>query len=307
MIAKFFSKKKPVHFIILTSVLFFAFLLTLITAENQEINFIFFLKQTSLFGVCFLSLFIFDFLTGRNNLTKKNSYSLLLFCLFLILIPDSFLEPKILVANMFILFALRRIISIRSKKQLKKKLFDAAFWITLAAILSFWASLFYILIFVALFIFKISDIKNWIIPFLGILTVLIIQFSIVLLLNEPIMPLEYYLPKTSFDFSTLNTYRIIVAGTIFFSYFLWSLVFYLKKIKSKSKNYKASYILILVAALISFTILVIKTNKTGADFLFMTAPLAIIVANYIEVIQEKWFKELLIWVLILAPFITLLL
>lgn len=307
MIATFFSKAKPIHFVIIALVMFIVFTITVILSFGNEISFVEFLKQFVLFGVCFLSLFIFDFLIGKNHLTKKNSYHLLFFCLFHVLIPQSFLEPKILLANLFILFALRRIISIRSKKQLKKKLFDAAFWITLATLLSFWASLFYILIFVALFVFKISDVKNWIVPFLGILTVLIIGFAMLLLLNQPIMPIGYYLPKVSFDFSTLNSNQIIVASTIFFSYFLWSLVFYLKNLKTKSKNYKASNVLILIAALIAIAVIVLKPNKSGAEFLFLIAPLSIIVANYVELIKEKWFKEVLIWILILAPIVTLML
>ena len=307
MIAKFFSKTMPIHFVIITIVLFFAFTITVFQATDINLDFVQILKQGSLFVVCFFSLFIFDFLTGKNNLTKKNSYHLLLYCLFIILIPQSFLEPKILIANLFILFALRRVISLRSKKEQKKKIFDAAFWVTLATLLCFWASLFYIIIFAALFILKISDVKNWIIPFLGILTVFVIGFSFVVLTNYPLMPIEYYIPKVSFDFSTLNSKYVIVASTIFFTYFLWSLIFYLKILKSKSKNYKVSYILILVAALISLAIIIISPNKSGSEFLFLIAPLSIIVANYIELIKEKWFKEVLIWILIIAPIVTLLL
>ena len=301
MIAKFFSKSNPIHFVITSLVLLIVFTITIILSAKQELSVSYFLKQCFLFGVCFFSLFIFDFLIGKNNLTKKNSYHLLFFCLFIILIPQTFLEYKILIANLFILFALRRIISMRSKKYLKKKLFDAAFWITLAALLSFWAAMFYILIFAALFVYKISDVKNWIIPFLGILTVLIIGFCAILLLNQPIMPLGFYIPEVSFDFSTLNANHIIIASTIYFTYFLWSLIFYLKNLKSKSKNYKASYVLILIAALIALTIIILKPEKSGAEFLFLMAPLAIIVANYIELIQERWFREVLIWILILAP------
>ena len=68
-----------------------------------------------------------------------------------------------------------------------------------------------------------------------------------------------------------------------------------------------SYILILVAALISLAIIIISPNKSGSEFLFLIAPLSIIVANYIELIKEKWFKEVLIWILIIAPIVTLLL
>ena len=64
---------------------------------------------------------------------------------------------------------------------------------------------------------------------------------------------------------------------------------------------------IFVMMLIAFTIVIIAPAKAGSEFLFLFPPLAVIVTNYIEMIQEKWFKELFLLVLIIAPFILLML
>jgi hypothetical protein len=64
---------------------------------------------------------------------------------------------------------------------------------------------------------------------------------------------------------------------------------------------------VLLAALIAIAILVIVPQKSGAEFLFLFAPLSIIMANYMEIISEKWFKEILIWMLMLVPLINLML
>ncbi|WP_417865382.1 DUF6427 family protein [Xanthomarina gelatinilytica] len=308
MISSFFSKAKPIHFVAVTLLLLVAFTYTKAIHIKQSVDVLFIFKQFLLFGVCIFSIFVFDFLSGKNDLTKNNSYKILFFSLFMVMMPQTFLNSKLLVANLFILFALRRIISIRSKKQINKKVFDAAFWISLATLLSFWCSLYYILIFAALFLYTVADVKNWIIPFIGILTVGVITVSFLVLTNTDVI--TYFSSintAVGFDFSMLNSSQIVLSSTVILSYFVWAVFFYVLNIKSKSKSYKPSYFLVLLAALIAIAILVIVPQKSGAEFLFLFAPLSIIMANYMEIISEKWFKEILIWMLMLVPLINLML
>ncbi|MCB0445053.1 MAG: hypothetical protein KDC68_05265, partial [Gelidibacter sp.] len=193
------------------------------------------------------------------------------------------------------------------QKEIKKKLFDAAFWITIATLFYFWASLFYILIFAALFLYSISDIKNWIIPFVAIICVLIIGASYMIVMQIDFETYLNGLVTFSFDFSPLNSKRIIIAATLLFSYGVWALFYYVKNIKNKSKSYRPSYVLIIISLLLALLIITISPNKNGSEFIFLFAPLAIIFSNYLEVVSEKWFKEGLIIVLILVPIIMLML
>ncbi|MEO8933513.1 MAG: DUF6427 family protein [Xanthomarina sp.] len=308
MISSFFSKAKPIHFVVVSLLLFIAFTITKIYNIKGTVNLVLIIEQILLFGVCFFSIFIFDFLSGKNDLTKSNSYKILFFSLFMVLMPQTFLDSKLLIANLFILLALRRIISIRSEVFINKKVFDAAFWICLATLLSFWASLYFILLFAALLLYTVVDVKNWIIPLVGILTVAVLTVIFLLLTNTDIIAYFYNLnTDISFDFSSLNTKQIVVSSTVILSYFVWAVFFYINSIKSKSKSYKPSYLLVLLAALIAITIIVIIPQKTGAEFIFLFAPLSIIMANYLEIISEKWFKEILILALILVPIINLML
>ncbi|GGH37937.1 membrane protein [Mangrovimonas yunxiaonensis] len=307
MISSFFSKAKPIHFLVVSLALLLAFVLAKVHLATMVLSPLSVLQQTGVFLVCLFSVFVFDFVTGKNNLTKKNSYRILFFTLFLIMIPQAFLRAEILMANLFILLAMRRIISMRSKKELKKKLFDAAFWISLATLLYFWACLFFILIFAALFVYRIADIKNWIIPFTSALCVTIIAVAFQLVVGENRMLFNWLDYGISFDFTNLNAKHIIISTTIILSYFVWSLFYYLKSLKAKAKSYKPAYVLVLIAVLIATIILVVSPEKTGAEFVFMFAPLAIIFTNYIETVSEKWFKEILIWILILTPFLSLIL
>jgi hypothetical protein len=285
--------------------------LVFITAKYYNINKPFglnvLIKQTSLLAVCLSSVFVLDFLVSRNNLTKKNSYKILIFGLFVALLPETILNSKLLLANFFILLALRRILSLRSNKDIKKKLFDASFWICIATLFYFWSILFYVLIIAALILYSIVDIKNWIVPFIGALTVVIIGVSYMIIMDYNILDYSNNLISFSFDFSSLNSKRIVVSATIILSYGVWSLLYFVRHLKAKSKKSRPSFLLIIFAVAIGLLIIAVSPNKNGSEFLFLFAPLSIIVTNYLETISEKWFKEVLLLGLIVTPILILLL
>ena len=287
--------------------LLIVFVVTKITTLTEPFSVELLLKQSFLFGVCLASLFVLDFFVSKNNLTKRNSYKILMFGLFVAVLPESLGNSKLLIANLFILLALRRIISLRSRKEIKKKLFDAAFWISLATLLFFWASLFYILIFLALFLHSIEDIKNWIIPLIGILCVAIIAASYMIVTGIDFEPYLHGFFDVSFDFTSLNSKRIIIAVTLLLSYGVWASFYFMRSIKQQLKSYRPSFVIVIVSSLIALTIIVVSPYKDGSEFIFLFAPLAIIMSNYLEIIPEKWFKEGLILVLILASLLNLLL
>lgn len=276
-------------------------MVTRINNLEDSLDLLLILKQLGFYTIVLASLIVLNFLVSKNNLTKKNSYKLLLFSLFLIVIPITFQINTILISNLFILLALRRIISLRSNIKIKKKLFDAAFWIGIASLFYFWAILFFLLIIVALIFYSLGQIKNWIIPFIGLFTVIIIIVSFSMLIDNHFSEASNYFNTISFDFSTYNILYLIIGITILTSLGLWSLFFYIKNLKRIIKRDRSSHILIVVVLLISAVIVLIAQNKNGSEFIFMFAPLTVIMANYLESIKEQWFAELFLWVLILTP------
>ena len=301
MITRFFSTSKPIHLVIVIFLTLAVFLVTRINNLEGSIGLVLILKQLGVYIVVLISIFALDFLVNKNHLTKKNSYKILLFSLFLIVMPIAFQTDNILIANLFILLAIRRIISLRSSISVKKKLFDAAFWIGIASLFYFWAILFFILIIAALFFYSLNNFKNWIIPFVGLLSIVIIITSYSIIKNHEFTDLLNYFDTISFDFTKYNVLNLIIGITILTSLGLWTLFFYIKNLKEKIKRYRPSHILIIVTILISVAIVLIAPNKNGSEFIFMFAPLSVIMANYIESIKEQWFAELLIWILILTP------
>ncbi|MEZ4801596.1 MAG: DUF6427 family protein [Gelidibacter sp.] len=307
MISKFFSQARPIHFVVISTFLLLVFIASKMYAIHEPFSFQLVAEQGFYFVIVFSSLFILDFFVSRNSLTKKNSYKLLMFGLFMAMLPETLLNSKALMANFFILLALRRIISLRTQKEIKKKLFDAAFWISIATLFYFWAVLFFILIFAAMLLYSIVNLKNWLIPLMGILTVIIIWVSAMLVLDYDFTDYFDELFVYSFDFTGLNSARIVISATILISYGTWASFYFIKHLKEKSKSLRPSFNLVVLSSIIALLIILISPNKNGSEFIFLFAPLSIIMTNYLEVTKEMWFKEVLIWVLVLIPAVFLIL
>lgn len=307
MLTSFFNKSKPINFIIVFFITLLAFIIARIQLINKDLSFEFLLRQIGLLIICNVSVLLLNFIASKNNLTHKNSYEILLFSSFLLLIPQTTSVGNVLISNFFVLLALRRLISLRSQKDEKKKLFDAAFWIGIAALFYFWSILFFALIMLTPILYSDNRIRNWIIPFMGIFVVFIIGSATSVLLYDDFFKIFSLSTEVSYDFSNYNSVKYMVAITLLFSFGIWSSIFYLQNIKKKKKMFRAPFKIIILAAFIGFLLVIHVSEKNGSEFLFLLAPLSIIIANYIEIIQDKWFKEVFLSILILVPFMLLVL
>ncbi|MFS4483538.1 DUF6427 family protein [Hyunsoonleella sp. 2307UL5-6] len=305
MITSIFTKSKPINFIIVFFIILLACAVSFFRIENHTINLNDTLTFTALISGVYLSMLVLNFVSSKNKLTQTNSFEIILFGLFLLMVPQTTTSLKLTLANIFLLFGLRRLISLQSEKHIKKKLFDAAFWITLATLFYSWVVLFVILIPVAIYLYTDNKIRNWIIPLTGIGAVYVIAFCICFFLNYDLVASIVSSFQVSFNFSVYNTVQFLIALTVLFSFGFWSLLFYIKNINLKKKAVRPAFYIIIWTVTLSFLLLVIAPKKTGGEFLFMFAPLAIIIANYIEVIGEKWFKELFFLILLIVPVILL--
>ena len=307
MITRFFSTSKPIHLVLVSFFVLGLFLVVRLGYYSEGVTSLQILKELLLYSITLLSIFVLSFFVNKNNLTKQNSFKVLFFSLFLACVPETIQHGNIIISNVFILFAIRRLISLRSNLYIKKKLFDAAFWVVLASLFYFWSILFLILVFAALIFFSIGQVNNWIIPITGILSVFLIVISYFIVTENSFGDISMYVDGISMDFSNYNKPSLIISITIILSLGIWALFFYIRKLQDKSRAYRPSFILILIALIIGATIVVLAPNKNGSEFIFMFAPLAIVMTNYIESIKETWFAEVFVWLLVITPIAQLVL
>ncbi len=305
MITSIFSKSKPINFIIVVVFVIMLFVISnydLLVADFGTISEMIFKLFVTLFSV-----FVLDFIISKNSLTQRNSYAIMMFGLMFWLFPEALKHSHLLLSNLFVLFALRRIISLHTKISIKKKLFDAAFWIALATLFYFWALLFFAIIIVALIYYFQNDVKNIIIPFIGVATVAVLLFTYNVIFYGVFITDSNITRFASLDFTPYNSAQSIMKLTLLFTSLVWILVFYFKNLADKNKRLRPSYFLTAWASVIAVLVAIIAPIKNGSEFIFLFAPFSIIMANYLEMISDRWFKEIFIVLFLMVPIVGLLL
>lgn len=149
MIIRFFKFTKLPQ-IIVAVIISILIMLAFIDLNNLIKEFYF---LSTLILIFFLSLFIIS----KNAILKSNQYvslGFIVFCGVYFKMPS---QISITVSYFFLLLSIRKIYSLKSKKNIQKKLFDIGFWFIISVILSPINFLFIITILSGLFIFdKIS-------------------------------------------------------------------------------------------------------------------------------------------------------
>ena len=307
MITSFFKTTKPFHFFLVILFSFFIFCYYRKDLILEDLSLVSIVQHFAIYLALIFSVVIQAFLVAKNNLTQKSSFNIVFLVLFFAIIPSTLIDNNLVLANLFIVLALRRLVSLKSNIAVKKKLFDAAFWIGIASLFYFWAILFFVLIFFAMLLYAIGHFKNWVIPFTALIVLFICITAYFILTSNTFLDIESYINTVSFDLSNYNNNALVIGISIIISISIWALFFYIKKIKELVRIKRTSYVLILYTLFIAFAIIVIAPEKSGAEFIFVFTPLAIISTNYLETIEDKWFGELFMWLLVFTVIVVLVL
>ena len=298
MLASIFSKTRPFNYLVVGILSLFFFSVKIIALAQPNADWIYYAEEFGLYVLLFSSLFILNFITLKNGLTKGNNYALLLFFVFLLFFSSIFQNKNIIISNFLLLLALRRLISLKSLLQTKEKIFDASFWIFLAALFHFWSIFYIILVFIAVILHVSKDYRNWIIPFIALFAVTILFFLANSILDNTL--LSTLLDKTyiSFDFYYFENIYQRIALALFASISLFFFVSHLFDVPNKALNMQSSHKAILFSFVLGVGIYVLSANKNNGCLAFCFGPLAIIGANFIEKIENNWIKEIVVYALL---------
>lgn len=307
MLTSFFGKSNPINYLLLVILIFVAFILKVFIVENNTTG-LFSILQILVFGVLLVfSMLLLDFSVRKNNLTKNNTYGIYLFTCFLVALPAVFLNHDIILANIFLLMALRRILSFRANKNMEKKILDAALWIAFASFFCFWSMLFFFVLYFALLRKSNTNYKQLLIPIAGFFGMLIIATSLYILTTNSFGWVFNWRTPVELSFTAYNFGNLLLPTTVIFTFLIWSGLSRFFKLGAMQKKERPNAIIMLVTLVITVLIGLVSPQKTGAELFFVLGPLAIIITNYIENNKEFWFKEVLLWLALLLPIIVFIL
>ena len=292
MIASVFKKSTPLNYALTVFLVLFFFFIYQIQDTSWVASGVLLLKKAFTFLVVLASIFLTSFIGKRNGLTKNSSYTAIFFLLLLLFFPTILNNLNILLANFFILLALRRLISLQSMKASKEKIFDASLWIFVASMFSFWSILFLILVFISVIFHVSRDYTNWVLPFIAFIAVAIFFAFFTSFFGINI--LDYWHQNTQIDiaidyFTNTNqniAFSIYVSVALFFVFSMFITLSHRPSIT------QTSYKKIVASFFIGVIVFVLSANKSS-DFLLLTiAPLAILASAHLEYLQTKFKQEM---------------
>ncbi len=298
MLASVFNKSKPVNYALIGVGLVSSYFLYLFKDDHWTSDYLLILQKAGLLLLLAGSLFLTNFITRRNTLSKANTYAMFLFLVFLVLFPTTLTNTNIIISNFFLLLALRRLISLQSLITPKEKVFDASFWIFAAAVFHFWSIIYIVLVFISIIFHVYRDYRNWLIPFIAFFAVGVIYIMAGLIAGEGFFKQVLDEMRISLDFTYFeNTYQNI-ALAVFSSIAVFFVVPYIFSISKKPLNLQSSHKKILYSFLIGVGIYVLSAGKNNSFLAFTFAPLAIMGANFLESQENIWFKEIALAIIV---------
>lgn len=302
MLANFLNKSKPINFISLLLLFLVAFLFVVfVDGYSQDTLF----KSGILLILFLVIFFLFNFINSKNGLTLDNSYAYFSFVLLTICISSELLNYTTLVEVIIYFFFLRKIYSLRSSKKLLEKFFDSGFWLGILFILQPFSVLFFILIYIAIYSHNKITIHSLFIPIIGFISPLIVYFTYFFWYDNIDKFLNLFNFNIHFDIQFYNgtKYFWLINGVLVFSI----LAIFFKSIKALAvKNtFRKSWIVLLSNFIVALLFLIAIPVKNGSELVFMLFPTAIILANGIELIPKKIFKNVVLYLFLAVAIVSL--
>ncbi|PRZ26265.1 DUF6427 family protein [Flavobacterium granuli] len=300
MITSVFKKSTPLNFslvVFLILVFFFLFQIQDLAWTN---SLVLISEKVGLLTILLASVFITNFISKKNGLSKDSSYIILFYLLFSLFFPTLLGNTNLLLANFFLLLAFRRLISLQSLKASKEKIFDASLWIFAASLFHFWSILYIVLVFISIIFHVSRDYRNWILPFIAFIAVgtIFTFFSLVLDLNS----IEYISRsvQTNFEINYFTNNYQNGALSIYATVALFFIISMFSTLSNRPQILHSSYKKIIASFFIGVLIFLVSANKSNDLLVFTIAPLAMLASSHIEMPQLKLKQEMVLVVLIIC-------
>ncbi len=300
MITSVFKKSTPINLILVVFLILVFFLIYQIQDLSWINSTVSIVKKALLFIVLLASVFITNFISKKNGLSKDSTYTIFFYFLFLLFFPSIFDNSDLILSNFFILLALRRLISLQSLKASKEKIFDASLWIIVASLFQFWCIFYIILVFISIIFHVSRDYRNWILPLIAFFAVGICALAFAFIFSIDVF--DYLNSKIICNFKLdyfTNNYQN-AAFSIYATIALFFIISMFVSFSNRPQVLHSSYKKIIVSFFIGIAVFVFSANKSNDLLLFTFAPLSIMATNHIEMKQLQLKQELVLGVLILC-------
>lgn len=305
MIQSIFGKTKPINFIIVLTFLFLFYWMVQFFMVDTVLDTMTILIHFLVLSLLMFSFFVVNFIVKRNKMTDVNSFAILFYVLLMVVFPETLTDNYAIGCSLFLLLALRRLISLRSLKNIKLKIFDATLLTMVASLCYDWAVLYLVLVFIAIYIYEPKNIRNWLVPLAGIFVFLMIFYALSILAGNTDFLWDHY--RFDFDFG-LSRFTDLLKSAKRVVYIILISIFGLISFLKLSKVGVGKIVTLRLLALsfiIGLVLEVLLSDSETHPFMVTFFPAVVFLTNYVESIKKPNIKEIVLMVSILVPFLVL--
>ena len=304
MISSFFSKTKPINYLVLSLFLLVFYISNFFLTQDGNSN-IFFL--TVVLAVILSQTITLQEIVRLRKITNITTYAMLFFVLLCMAIPKVIYYKEVVFCNLFLILAINSLLSLNSLKRVKQKIFDASLWICVASIFDPLALLFLFVVFLAVYIYGTKEYKNWLVPFVAV-TVFSILLSTFLVVTKNLAFFQnHYTINLEDSFAKSFYENFSIKPFIYIAVMLCLIIVVFIKQSYQGVGRIVHLRMLLVYFLISLLIFIAQTSLVNnyMTLLYSFFPAAIFATNFLETVKRKRIKEWVLVACVLFPFVLL--
>ena len=304
MITRNFRISKPYHYILIFVGLIGIYLYQRLK-DHSGIQLVDFVIESAAFLFFLASMFLVVFIITKNKLTQKNSFAALYFFIFISLMPQTLADHKIIIANGFILLSYRRIFSLETKLNMKKKYFDAALWLSIATLFYVWSVLYFIPLLVTIILRPNDWVKHLLVLVFGAGSAGLLVYLLVSVFGTPSSFLMFYPPKVNLGLFSHTPEVIKVSLAIISVMTIGSVLSLFSPLILKNRKSRNNFIVLFLMLFTGLSISLLAVNMFVENMLFVFFPLAVIMANFTQYQRRSWLSDLFLTVLLFLVLLNL--
>lgn len=291
MIANIYNKTKPINIISIIVLLAVFFVVTSYMFNAEVVSLSYLLREITVFIFLVTFLLVLLFIIRKNKLTQDNSYGLLLVVLLLGTFYETLLAKKIIFISLTLLFAYRKIYSLRTGIRTKQILFDAGFWIAVSTLIYSWSIFYIVLIYIGILGSGKQSFKNFLIPLIGLIVPIFMFFTYCFYVDDLPMFYNRFLFEESLNYNAYKDPKLLIPIVFCILTLVLSIIGVSIRVAFLSKKIKLIWLVLLSHLAISVFIIGYSPVKNGSEMLFGIFPMAIIITNYIQKIESVVIKN----------------
>lgn len=301
MISSFFSKTKPISYVVLLVFLGGFYWVVEASKNNFEFTTESFWLQMLVMLVLLASVFVIDDMVKKEKITGQSSFAMLFFVLLMVVFPKTILDNNAILANVFMLLSIKKLLEIKEAKNIKHKVFDAALLICVASLFYKWALLYFIVVFFSLNTYGGKNIKNWIAPLMAVISFLMVATAVLAIFNNvAFLGKQYNFEILGIDHTAIIS-KLGIKHAVFLLLIVGFAIFDFIKYRKKGGGKLITMRMLLLCFVLVFPILFLEPTRSN-PILLAFFPAAVFLGSYMETVQRKRFKEFILIVFIALPF-----